>query len=610
MTMAKSLPVSTQILRRLRRALALVWKSAPRATAAGTVLLAVQAALPLAGLYVFKLIVDAVAAGAGFERVLGLIGVAALIAVVGVAARAVAGFAAEVQALEVTDFMVDRLHEKSVAVDYAYYEDPRYYNTLHRAQQVAPFRPTRLLANLTQVAQHAVTSVGVLVLIGTVNLALAGVVVAAVLPALLLRVRHVRRLYQWQRQQTATERQANYLGWLMGNPGHAKEMRAFDLGDLLRERFRNLQSGLRQGRLHLARTRSTADAGTQIVATLVVLGSYAFIAYQTLQGVLTVGDLVMYFGAVQRGQSSLQALFSGLGGLYEDNLFLTNVDEFFELEPAIRAPAQPRPVPRPFRHGLVCEGVHFRYPSSPGPVLEDVHLEVRPGDIVALVGPNGSGKTTLVKLLCRLYDPTAGRICLDGFDLREFDPREFRREVAVVFQDYSRYHLPAADNIWFGDVRRPASEDGIGKAARLAGADSAIRRLRHGYDTILGRLFPEGEELSLGEWQKVALARAFFSDAGILLVDEPTSALDASAEAEVMGALRRLVRNRAAVVISHRLSTVRLASRIYCMDAGRVVESGDHDELVSRGGLYARLFATQAEMYRGETAPTGPSPSA
>lgn len=607
--MAKTWPARKQDLRRLQRALALVWRSAPRATAASTALLVVQAALPLVGLYLFKLIVDAVADGAAFERVLGLIGLAAVVAVVGVVARALGGLAAEAQALQVTDFMLDRLNEKSVEVDYAYYEDPRYYNTLHRAQQEAPFRPTRLVSNLTQVAQSAITSVGILILLGSVHLFLAAVVVTAVLPALVFRVRHARRLHDWQREQAATERQASYIGWLMGNAEHAKEVRVFDLGDVLRDRFRSFRYHLRRGRLQLARARTAADAATQIGASLVVFGSYAFIGYQTLQGVLTVGDLVMYFGAVQRGQSLLQSFFTGLGSLYEDNLFLSNVDEFLELELEIRAPAIPRPVPRPLRQGVVCAGVHFRYPSSSRLVLEDIHLEVRPGEIVAIVGPNGSGKTTLVKLLCRLYDPTSGGIRLDGIDLREFSPPALRRQVAVVFQDYARYHLTARDNIWFGDVGRPAFEERIREAARLAGADPAIQRLRYGYDTILGRLFAEGEELSIGEWQKVALARAFLSDAEVLVVDEPTSALDASAEAEVIRALRELVRNRAAIVISHRLSTVRIANRIYCLEAGRVVEAGDHDELMRRGGAYARLFGAQADLYRGETPPTGLSKS-
>jgi ATP-binding cassette, subfamily B, bacterial len=595
-------------LRRLQRALSLVWRSARAWSIVNVVLVVVQSALPLVGLYLLKLVVDAISAGSvavavggeGFDRVLLLIGLAAAVTVVGLLAKALGSYATEAQANLVTDHMLDLLHAKAVAVDYAYYEDARYYNTLHRAQQEAPSRPTRLLSNLTQLGQSGITSVGILVLLAAVHWVLAALVLIAVVPAFVVKVRHSRRLHLWHRERAPTERQASYLAWLIGNALHAKEVRAFGLGAYLRERFLGLRAQLRRERLNLVRARSTADAGAQVAASLVVFGSLAFVGYQTYVGALTLGDMVMYFGAIQRGQSTIQSLFSALANLYEDNLFLSMVDEFLELEPTMAAPARPRAVPRPIREGLVCEGVNFSYPMGSGNVLEDIHMEARPGEIVALVGPNGSGKTTLVKLLCRLYDPVSGRVKLDGTDLREFDPAEFRKQVAVVFQDYGRYQMPARDNIWFGDIHHPPSPDRIRNAARVAGAHTAIERLPHGYDTILGRLFADGEELSIGEWQKVALARAFLSEAEILIVDEPTSALDASAEAEVFDALRELVRDRAAIVISHRLSTVRLANRIYFLDRGRIVEEGTHDELMRRGGRYAQLFGVQAAMYQGE----------
>ncbi len=592
-------------VRRILRALGFIWASAPRWTVLGTVLIFVQSAVTLAGLYLVKLIVDTVAMGLqgdpqadlGFERVAMLIALAGAVTIVGAVSRSLAGFASEAKGHLVTDHMLGRLHEKSIAVDYAYYEDPSYYNSLHRAQQEAPFRPTRLLDNLTAVLQSSVTVAGILILLASVHWILPLVVFLASLPALVVKMRHSRRFHGWHRERSGTERKANYFGWLIGNAQHAKELRIYGLGGELLDRFRELKGQLRTETLRLAKARSLADAAAQSAAVVVVFAALGFIGYRTMQGALTLGDMVMYFGAIQRAQGLLQSLFRGLGGLYEDNLFLANVDEFLELEPTVTAPSRPTPVPERMRQGLRADRLGFTYPGSREPALTDVGFEVGPGELVALVGPNGSGKSTLAKLLCRLYDPTSGSISLDGVDLREFDPVELRRKFSVVFQDYARYQVSAHDNIWFGNTRRPLSTEEIQEAARVAGVDPAIRRLGLGYDTTLGRFFAGGEELSGGEWQKVAIARAFWSDAEILIVDEPTSALDAYAEAEVVGAISRLLRDRSAVVISHRLSTVRMADRIYFMSGGRIAEVGSHDELMALGGEYAKLFRLQALAY-------------
>jgi ATP-binding cassette, subfamily B, bacterial len=588
----------------LGRALRLVWDAAAGWTVASAFLVLLQAALPVLALYLIKLVVDAVSAAASappgeadLQAVFVLLGLAGVLTLSGVAIRGVATWVREAQSLLVTDHVVDVLHRKSASVDYSYYEDPRYHDTLHRAQQEAPTRPTQIVGNLTQVGQSVLTAVGILILLATVHWALSLVLFVAVLPALWVRVYHGRRLYRWQRQRAAMERKARYIGWLLTLPFHAKELRLFNLGGELRRRFRELQARIRMERLALTRSRETASVVAQLLAGIVVFGSFAFIAWQAAQGVLTLGDLVMYFGAVQRAQSTLQSLFSSLGALYEDNLFLSTFTEFVGLQDRVVAPSSPQPVPSPIREGLRVRGVSFHYPHSQGPALQDVDLEIRPGEMVALVGANGSGKTSLIKLLCRLYDPDEGSITLDGIDLRELDPDEYRRRIAVMFQDYTQYSLTARDNIGFGHVETLDAHAEIEAAARESGAASALERLPHGYDTVLGRYFPEGEELSIGEWQKVALARAFFSKADILMADEPTSSLDAEAEASVFKTIRQLAKDRAAVVVSHRFSTVRMADRIYVLDRGRIVETGNHDELMALGGRYARLFSIQAAPY-------------
>jgi ATP-binding cassette subfamily B protein len=286
-----------------------------------------------------------------------------------------------------------------------------------------------------------------------------------------------------------------------------------------------------------------------------------------------------------------------LGALYEDSLFLSHLYEFLDLKPAVVEPTQPKRLPRSGQAELTLDHVSFQYPNAARKVLDDICLTIRPGEHVAFVGENGAGKTTLIKLLCRLYDPSAGRILLDSMDLRELETVELRRHISAVFQDFAHYHATAWENIWYGHADLPPDREQITAAARHAGADNVIAGLSHGYDTVLGRWFETGEELSIGEWQKVALARAFLRDAPFIVLDEPTSAMDAQAEYDVFQTFRQLAKDHTAIFISHRLSTVKMADRIYVLENGRIAENGAHDDLMCQGGTYARLFAAQAQSY-------------
>ena len=590
---------------RVERAVRLVWASGPGWTIASAALVIFQGILPLVSLYLIKLVIDAVSAGltapdrdVAFNQVAMFIGLAALVALVSAVLDSIATLIREEQGERVVDHVQSILHAKSIEVDLQCYEDADYYDKLRRAQAEARVRPLQIVNGLQEIAQNAITMAVIAGLLFSFHWGVTAVLFVAVAPGIFVRMIYADRMYEWKRRRTSKERQAGLYDWMLTGDYHAKEVRLFGLGPLFIDRFRDLRRQLRRERRTIATRRTGAELVTQISATFAIFGSYAFIAYRTVQGVFTIGDLVMLFQALRQGQSALRAMLMGVAGLYENNLFLSNLYEFLDLERKVVEPAHPRPLPHPTQTGIVLDRVSFQYPTGTRKALEDISMTIRPGEHVALVGENGSGKTTLVKLLCRLYDPSDGKISWDGIDLRAFDTTALRREISVVFQDYVRYHLPVRENIWFGDVEVPPDQQHIEEAARQADADGVIAKLPYGYDTILGKMFDTGEDLSIGEWQKIALARAFLRDAQIIVLDEPTSALDPKAEYRVFEKFHQLTEGRTAILISHRLSTVRMADRIFVMENGRIVESGTHDELVYNGGAYAHLFETQAQYYR------------
>ncbi len=592
-------------LQQLGRALRFVWESTKGWTLLGGVFVVVQGVLPLLHIYLMKLLVDAVSAGvaaadkgAALRHVLllgGIMGVALLFSSL---VRSIAELVSEWQAYIVTDRMNDVLLAKSVEVDLEYYESARYYDTLHRAQREAPSRPMSIVRGLAQMGKSGISLLAIGALLLSFHWIIAVVLFTTVIFGTAMRLGYTGKMYRWQNEQTSAERQSGYLNWMLTGSSHAKEIRLFDLGSLFIRRFRDLRGKLRKGRLAITRRRTTADLAAQTFATAVIYSLYAYLIYNTMQGKTTLGDLAMYYQAVQRVQGSLQGILNSLERLYEDNLFLSNLYEFLDLKRTVIEPVDPRPVPQPMQSGIVLSHVSFQYPGGSRKVFEDVSLTIRPGETVALVGENGSGKTTLIKLLCRLYDPTGGTITIDGVDLRQFATKALRNEIAIIFQDYAHYDLTARENIWLGNIALSPDHERVIAAALRSGAADVISALPHGYDTILGKRFANGEELSIGEWQKVALARAFMRDAQIVVLDEPTSSMDAKGEYEVFQKFRQLVSGRTAILISHRFSTVRMADRIYVLKHGSIIEGGTHEELVDRRGVYADLFERQAQFYR------------
>ena len=588
----------------LHRAWQLVWNSSPRLALAGLALILIQAVLPLLSLLLLKQIVDALGialatAGEGSFATIALwIGLAGTVAVATVLLNSLSAYLAEAQSLAVSDYVSDLIHEKSIAVDLGYFEDPAYHNTLHLVQQDALSRPVNIVNGLNQTLQSRLVVAGIVSLLVSFHWAVGLALLLAALPAGMVRLVYAHQVYRFDRDRAELERKAWYYHWMMISADYAREVRLLGIGGLLRRRYRDVQEKLRTGRLEISRRRTWRDSLAQGSANVVLYVTLATMAFYAIQGAMTLGVIVMYFQGYQRAQQALQNILQGLSKLYEDNLFLRNFYRFIDLSSKIETDSGDSQVPKAETAGLVCKDLHFTYPSRTEETLTGVSLEIRPGEIVALVGHNGAGKTTLAKLICRLYDPAQGQVTWEDQDLRTFLAKAWRRQISVVSQNPPRFDLSIAENIWFGDIEQQLSPERLQAAAKITGADQVISQFPAGFDTQLGTHFLTGQEVSVGEWQRLALARAWFRNAPLLIFDEPSSSLDPLSEAEMIRSFRAVIGERSALLISHRLSSVQLADRIYVMENGQIVEEGTHAELLQLGGSYARFYSAQAASYQ------------
>lgn len=588
----------------LHRAWRLAWRAAPRWALVNLLVMLVQAGLPLLALVLLKQIVDSLGVAlanpteGSFLHVTLWIGLAGLVALLTTIVNALGGHAAEAQGLAVTDHVTDVIHDKSIAVDLGYYEDPSFHDTLHLTQQEAPFRPARIVNGLKQTLLNGLILCGIVGLLFTSHWLVGLALVLAAVPAGVVRLIYARQLFGFEQSRAKLERKAWYYHWMMTSAEYARDVRLFGVGALFADRFRELQTQLREGRLGISAQRTRRDMLAQGVAIVALYGTLAGMAFYSVQGGMTLGVIVMYFQGYQRALTALQNILQGLAWLYEDNLFLKHFYAFLDLPLEVENGAGETIVPEATGEGLVCHNIHFTYPSRDVPVLKGIDFELRPGEVVALVGLNGAGKTTLAKLLCRLYDPQQGVVSWEGKDLKTFNAQAWRRQVSAVCQDFARFDLSIAENIWLGDIERSCDNDKLLDAARIAGSEELINHFPEGLQTALGTQYEKGQELSVGEWQRIALSRAYFRQAKLLILDEPSSSLDPLAEAEMIKSFRAVIGKRSALIISHRLSTVQLADRIYVLDKGQVVEEGAHEELLERDGHYARLYSSQAAHYQ------------
>jgi ATP-binding cassette subfamily B protein len=589
-----------------RRALELVWTTSRLLSISLALLTLLAGALPAAVAYVGALIVDAVIAainaseaarGDATSHALLLVATeGVLVAVLAGAQRGISLCQSLLRA-QLGQRVNVMILEKALTLELTHFENSDFYDKLTRARREASSRPLSLVMRTFGLGQNLVSigSYGAL-LIQFSPWAVALLILAG-LPAFLAEAKFSGdrfRLFMWRSPET---RMQMYLETVLAREDHAKEVKLFGLGPLFLDRYRAIFRKLYKEDRDLTIRRDTWGFGLGLLATATLYGAYAWIALSAIATRITLGQMTMYFMLFRQGQSAVSAILSAIGGMYEDNLYLSTLYEYLETPVATRTGTIVRG-PQP-NDGIRFENVSFTYPGAEKPTLHDVTLRIRPGESLALVGENGSGKTTLIKLLTRLYQPTSGRILLNGQDLRDWDEAALRDRIGVIFQDFTRYQLLLGENIGAGDVQYFEDEARWRDASEKGMAAPIVAELPQGYRTPLGKWFNDGRELSGGQWQKIALSRAFMrSRADILVLDEPTAAMDAGAEATIFEHFRTLTKGKIAILISHRFSTVRMADQIIVLQDGRIVEHGSHDELMKLNGHYAHLFSLQAKGYR------------
>jgi len=580
----------------------LIWKASRYWTLAWIFLLILQGILPAAAVYLTRSLVDSLVSvvGAGItwnnlNTVLLPTGLMAGVLLLTELLQGISEWVRTAQAELVKDYISSLIHQQSVAIDFAYYESSEFGDRLDRARDGASDRSLALLENTGNLFQNSIT----LLAMATILLPYGGwlpvLLILSALPAFYAALRLNLRQYHWSQRTTTDRRWLQYYELLLTSYESAAELRIFNYGAYFQALYQRMRQRLRHEQMKLLKEQSLSRLIAGLMALLATGAAIAWMGRQVLLGSITLGDLALFYQAFSKGQGIVKALLGSLGQIYKNSLFIGNLFEFLRLRPQIVDPPSPDPTPSQFKQGIRFQNVTFRYPGSAEAVLKDFSLTIPAGAIVAIVGDNGAGKSTLLKLLCRFYDPESGRIEIDGVDVRNFAVSGLRRLITVLFQFPIRYYVTAGQNIALGDITTSFNPTEIEAAAKGAGIHEKITHLPQGYDSPLGKWFPGGSDLSGGEWQRLALARAFSRKAPLIILDEPTSAMDPWAEFDWLERFREMATGRTAIVITHRFTLAMRADIIHVMRAGRIVESGSHDELLSQKGLYAESWQTQMQ---------------
>ncbi|MBV8905340.1 MAG: ABC transporter ATP-binding protein [Acidobacteriia bacterium] len=585
--------------------LRIVWDSGPYVVVFGLLYRVVAALTPVSTAYVSKLIIDDITAIVRHNTTFAAIAthlwwLAILefaLAVIGNLASRLVDYYDAVLADRYTRHVSIEVMRHASQLDLQAYEDPVFYDRLERARVQATDR-LGMIQSMGRLFQQSITTLSLSAAILWFSPWLLLLLIICLVPAFLGESHFAFLNYAKNFRQTPAKRQLDYLRQLGGSKEAAKELKLFGLSSFLSERFTAISNAIFDENLALFRRRLWAVSLLSLVSTAGYYGAYVWVIYETAIGVFTIGTLAFLTQSILNASSNISQIFSTLSSIADQALFLTDLLAFFEMRPSVTSRPDALPAPRPIRTGFEFQDVTFIYPGTERRVLNNLNFSLHPGERVALIGQNGQGKTTIVKLMTRLYDPTGGRILLDGIDLRDYEIEDLCSQIGVIFQDFMRYEMTARENIGVGRIDFLSDMGRIKEAAEKSLADGVISRLQEKYEQMLGRRFEGGVDLSGGEWQKMALARAYLREAQVLVLDEPTAALDARAEYEVFARFNELTVGKMALFISHRFSTVRMAERIIVLENGAIAEEGSHDRLMMHGGRYAEMFELQASSYR------------
>jgi ATP-binding cassette subfamily B protein len=589
-------------LKYFRESIKLVWRSAPGWALVNINISVLRSILPLILIWLIKGVIDVITAAASAEpgdhivNILWPILAVVIVWFLDEAAQDLSNYIRKKQSVKLESYMYGLLHAKAIKLDLIYFERPEYFDCLTRASREAPWRPNSILNNVISMFRGLLSLILMAGVLTFLHWTMALLLLVVNIPGIWLRFHYAGILYNFQKEQTPEARKAAYFNWLLTGDRPSREIRLFGLGNYFISLFKQSFIKTKEEEIKIVRKRTLIELISDLVKASAVLITLLYIARETINGTLTLGQMAMFLLAFRQGMVYIKELFGSIAGLYEDSLFIGDTFEFLNLKENILA-VPPVIEVADLNKSISAENLSFTYPGNREKTIDNFSFEIRKGEIIALVGPNGAGKSTLVRLLSRLYDPDSGSVKFDGADIRHIEPEKYRKLFSVVFQDFMLYNLNAGENIRLGNIDDKKADEKIISSASVSGIHELIKNLPNGYSTVIGNLFDDSRELSWGEWQKIALARALFRDAPVLILDEPSSALDADTEYEIFSRFREIVRGRTSILISHRFTNVSLADRIIVLKKGTIAETGTHDELMNKKGIYFTMYTKQSSRF-------------